>query len=61
MGLLCFGLCLVVLGCVCLLWVVFVFFGVAKCRVRLFLIVVGCFALFDLVLICLICRCIKLF
>ena len=27
MGLLCFGLCLVVLGCVCLSWVVFGFFG----------------------------------
>ena len=37
------GLCLSFVGCVWLFWV-------ALCRVWLFLIVVGCFALFDLVL-----------
>ena len=33
----------------------------ALCCVRLFLIVLGCFASFDLVFLCLICSCFNLF
>ena len=56
--LLCFGLCLVVLGCVfvdCvrLFWVVL-------CVVELFSVVVACFALFDLVFLCTICSCFQI-
>ena len=51
--LLCFGLCLVVLGCV----VLCVLCGLCSVVFNRFVY----FALFDLVLLCLICSCFKLF
>ena len=62
--LLCFGSCLVVLGCVCLLWVVFGCFGlryVALGFVQSFLLVLHCLTLFFFVLSVVVSCCFRVF